>query len=488
MSSVLNDRADRADQEHRQAIYYAALRKDLVTFVQRTFRELNPSTPFVMEPFIEVLCSYLTACARGDITRLVINLPPRSLKSMIISVAFVAWCLGNDATRRLICASYGQDLADEFAAQTRKIMQSKFYQQAFRTRLAKGLQAVDDFQTTAGGGRLATSVNGPLTGRGGDFIIIDDPIKASDALSDARRAEPNEWLSSTVLSRLNNKSTGCIIVVMQRVHEADMTGHVLEHGGWTHLSFPAIAETDERIVYNTPLGRRIYERKEGEPLHPQREPLSVLQELKQGLGDYYFSAQYQQRPMPMGGGMIKAEWIEYYDQLPPTHKITHKIQSWDTAQKTAQINDYSACTTWVRDFDGNFYLLHAFRARLDFPSLKREALRLAAEFRPKHLVIEDKSSGSSLIQELGVRHAFIVKPYVPPAGQDKIMRMHVEAKHFEGRKVKLPRHAPWLDEYLHELLGFPAARHDDWVDSTSQALAHMGAAGAALDVWIKLAQ
>jgi hypothetical protein len=254
--------------------YQSLLRHDFMGFVERSFYELNPETSFISGPHIEAIAAKLEACRLGKIKRLIINLPPRNLKSHCTSIAFAAWFLGHDPSRHVICASYGQDLADKLARDCRTVMNSSWYKRLFRTRLSDR-QAVHDFMTTAQGTRLATSVGGVLTGRGADLILIDDPQKPDEALSETRRNAVNEWYDNTLMSRLNSKADGCIVIIMQRLHQDDLVGHVLEQGNWDVLSLPAIAEVDETHVIETPYGRRLFVRKEGEALHPERESLAV---------------------------------------------------------------------------------------------------------------------------------------------------------------------------------------------------------------------
>src|SRR5271154_1658583 len=292
--------------------YQTFARNDLYTFIHRAFLELNPRSPFLHNWHNELIASKLEACRRGDITRLVINVPPRSLKSHAAAVAFPAFILGHNPSAQIICVSYGQDLANKHSLDCRTLMMSEWYRSLFPTRLAPQKQSVQEFLTTRNGFRLATSVGGVLTGRGADFIIIDDPLKPDEALSDSQRKAVNEWFDHTLYSRLNNKQTGCIIIIMQRLHEDDLVGHVLEHEQWEHVRLPAIAEEDETHVVAGRYRTRIVQRKTGEALHPEREPLKLLEHLRRTIGEYNFAGQYQQLPSPRGGGLVKAEWFRYY--------------------------------------------------------------------------------------------------------------------------------------------------------------------------------
>lgn len=450
--------------------YEVVLRRDLATFIHSSFLELNPETDFIHSPHIEVLATKLEQCRHGELRRLIINLPPRSLKSHTASVAFVAWLFGHNPAAQVICASYGQELADKHARDCRTVMMSPFYQQSFPGTLLSNKQAVNEFHTTRHGCRLSTSVGGVLTGRGADMIIIDDPLKPDEAMSESRRKAVNDWFDNSLLSRLNDKNKGVIIIVMQRLHMDDLVGHVLEQGGWEVLSFPAIAEEDESFEIVSVFGQRTYRRRRGELLQPEREPQEVLDRARRELGEYNFSAQYQQQPIPVKGAIVKNKWLQFYTELP--EEFSRVIQSWDTANKSGELNDYSVCTTWgVRD--KKFYLLDVYRARLDFPDLKRKVRELDTTYDQRSILIEDKASGTRLIQELKRDGMLNIKPYTPSPGNDKVMRLHGQTIAFENGRVLLPKNAPWLADYLKELAAFPGGKHDDQVDSTTQALEYL---------------
>jgi predicted phage terminase large subunit-like protein len=463
--------------------YQLILCRDFTSFIERSFYELNPQTRLLLGPHIEVMATKLEACRQGRIHRLIINLPPRHLKSHCASVAFVAWYLGHHPAGHVICASYGQDLADKLARDCRNIMMSAWYKQLFPARLSDRL-AVHDFMTMDQGTRMSTSVGGVLTGRGADLIIIDDPLKPDEALSESRRKAVNDWYDNTLLSRLNDKAKGCIIIIMQRLHQEDLVGHVLEQEDWDVLSFPAIAEQDEVFAIEGPLGTRLFQRNEGDVLHPERETRQTLASIRERMGEYNFSSQYQQNPIPLGGAMVKTDWLRYYEasELPESFDII--VQSWDTANKSTELSDYSVCTTWGRA-NGKVYLINVYRRRLNYPDLKRRAKELAHLHNAHRILIEDKASGTQLIQELQTEHLFGVTPYEPPTGTDKIMRLHAQTAWFENGLVFLPRNAPWLADYVTELTGFPGTKYDDQVDSTTQALSYLKVASA-LEIWVRL--
>ena len=465
----------------------AALRTDLLSFIEGSFYELLPEANFSNPMHLAVIASRLEACLADGVKRLIISLPPRSLKSIAVSVAFVAWLLGRDPTKHVICASYGQDLADKHALDTRTIMTSSFYRGIFPgAQISPQKMAVSDFHTTQRGFRMATSVGGVVTGRGADIIIIDDPLKPDDALSETRRTAVNDWFDNTLLSRLNSKEEGIIIIVMQRLHQDDLVGHVLQQEGWEVLSFPAIAVEDESYEIVNACGRFVFERKIGEVLDPSRESLETLLKIKQTIGSYNFDSQYQQNPSPVGGAMVKREWLQHYDTAGVLPAFSLKLQSWDTANKSGQLNDYSVCTTWGY-YDVVYYLLDVVRERLDYPNLKRRVRELAAKHSPHKILIEDHGSGTQLIQDLKYEGVYGVVPYVAPAQGDKAIRLFAQTDKFESGKVLLPNYAPWLDEYIRELTTFPGAKYDDQVDSTTQALDYLTIAGRKSEIWKKFA-
>jgi predicted phage terminase large subunit-like protein len=443
------------------------LRQDLTTFAARCFGELNPHTPLAMNWHLEVIAGKLTEVRQGTTKRLIINLPPRHLKSSMASVALPAWCLGLDPAAQILCVSYAQELADKLARDCRAIMMSPWYRRLFPTRLAPHRHAVQEFITTRQGYRLATSTGGVLTGRGADIIIIDDPLKPEEALSDAQRRAANEWYDHTLYSRLNDKRHGAIVIVMQRLHEDDLVGHVLAQEEWEIIRFPAIAEADEVHRIDTLFGPRCFTRRRGEALHPNREPIETLDRIRRTVGEYNFAGQYQQSPAPLGGGLVKTEWFKRYRQSEVPEQFDRIVQSWDTANKATELSDFSVCTTWgVKG--KQLFLLAVFRRRLEYPALKRAVREQQSLFNATVVLIEDKVSGTQLIQELIVDGCYGVTRYQPSG--DKIMRLHAQTAIIENGFVLIPETAPWLAEYLHELTVFPKGKHDDQADSTAQFL------------------
>lgn len=467
--------------------YLELLRTDFLSYLHWAFFELNPAEKLLLAPYIELMASKLEACRLGKIKRLIINLPPRYLKSHCASVAFTTWLLGHAPGIKIICASYGQELANKLAFDSRKLMMSPMYQSIFGTRLASEKRAIDSFRTTANGERMATSVGGVLTGMGADFLIIDDPLKPEEALSEVLRNKCNDWYKNTLSSRLNQKTDGCIILIMQRLHQNDLAGFLIEQGGWEVISFPAIAETDEEhVIEDLNCGNRVFIRKAGDALHPERETKEMLEKTRELIGSYNFYSQYQQNPIPKDGLMIKDEWLQFYDELPEQNQFSEVIQSWDTAVKSDSMHDFSVCTTWGITRKREFYLINVYRKKLPYPELKRSVIELCSEHKPRHIVIEDKSSGSQLIQDLVKELGSKVKPFLPLAGTSKLERLNSITDLFEEGKVFLPKKATWLHDYRSELTSFPGCKHDDQVDSTTQALTYLKNSPSSLATWEKL--
>jgi predicted phage terminase large subunit-like protein len=449
------------------------LRLDFASFAACCFAELNPQAALSAAWHLDVVAAKLAAVRRGHIRRLVLNLPPRHLKSLLASVAFPAWCLGHRPSAQILCVSYVQELADKLSRDCRRIMSSEWYRRLFPTRLSPQRQAVPEFDTTAQGCRLATSVGGVLTGRGADIIVIDDPLKPEEALSQTQRQAANEWFDHTLYSRLNDKAKGAIVLIMQRLHEEDLVGHVLAQEDWEVVRFAALAEDDEKVECDTFLGPLRVHRRRGEALDPEREPAALLDRIRRTIGEYNFAGQYQQMPAPLGGGLVKAQWFRRYraDELPPFERI---VQSWDTASKASELADFSVCTSWGIA-QGHLYLIDVLRARLEYPELKRAVREQFERFGPHVVLIEDKASGTQLIQELAAEGLYAVTRYKPQ--NDKVMRLHAQTAMIENGFVHLPEAAPWLAPYLHELTVFPHGRHDDQVDSTAQLLDWFKASG-----------
>ena len=326
----------------------ALLRSDLRFFVRKSFQTILPGTPYLPNWHIDAIVHQLMRVQAGDISRLLINQPPRSLKSITVSVAYVAWLLGHDPSRRVIVVSYANELAAELHRQFRMIIDAPWYRALFPA-MRPARDSGSEFVTTAGGGRYATSVGGTLTGRGADLIIIDDPLKAEEAMSEVARKRAIDWYArhtgvtpqrQGAWSRLWWSCSACMKAILPatcliRVAGSTSTCRPLP---WTTAS--------------SHLGSgKVMTRRAGDVLHPERESKEALDRTKSEIGSLMFSAQYQQRPIPLEGNLIRRDWFRFYDVLPdqPHKRI---VQSWDIATMTGDTNDYSVCTTWLMIKDG----------------------------------------------------------------------------------------------------------------------------------------
>jgi len=459
----MREAAKRIDDPRALLDEYA--RRDFMAFLIRAFAFLKGGATLDLNWHLEAIAYQLGRVASGDVQRLLVTIPPRGLKSIMISVAWPAWRLGQDPRLNFVCASYSNELSHKHGYDCRRIMQSDWYRRMFPgTIIARGRSSVHDFETTRGGGRLATSVTGSTTGRGGDTIIIDDPIKPDDTESDLVRNAVNDWFKTTVISRPDNKKTNSIITVMQRLHQYDLAGAHIETSDWEHLNLPAIAMEAATI----PVGKgRLIHRREGDVLHPSREPYDVLMKTKRQSGSRIWNAQYQQNPDPAEGNMVLATWLRTYATLPAGGQI---VLSFDTATKEGLQNDYSVCITALVHKQ-QVYVLDVMRRRMAFPELRRTTISHALHWKANVLLIEDAASGQQLIQMLqDDQPRGVPRPIACRPDGDKKTRLSAVTSMIEAGQLLLPSDAPWLSDFRNELLSFPSSRYYDQVDALSQLL------------------
>ncbi len=441
--------------------FSALMRTSLPWFTRRVFRHLNPETEYLHNWHIDLIGEYLEAVINGEIRRLNINMPPRYMKSIICNVALSAWVMGHRPSIQVLAASYADELALKFNTETRDVIQSEWFRRAFPTlQMATDQNEKGYFRTTLNGHRKATSVGTSRIGFGGNLLIVDDPLNPKKAMSQVERDSANNWFNQSFYTRMNNKKKDAIIVVMQRLHENDLSGQLIKDGGWENLNIQAIADTHQIISY----GKVTVERQAGDILHPDREGTVELEEAKVRLGTQGFSAQYQQKPTPADGEIFSLAWFRRYRETPEFIRV---VQSWDTAYKPDQINDPSVCTTWGEAING-YYLLDVWRSRVAYPELKRRFMALAAKWLPSAILVEDKASGQSIIQEFKNDTTLPVIA-IEPEG-DKLTRASVCSPKVEAGRLWLPDRAPWLHDFEQEMIQFPNGDNDDQVDSVSQFL------------------
>jgi predicted phage terminase large subunit-like protein len=439
------------------------IKNDLYSFINKVFDTINPGINYQPNWHIELISDYLNAVQNGEIKRLIINLPPRSLKSVCISVAWPAWLLAHDPTKRILAASYSQTLSVKHSLDCRFVLSSDWYSQIFpKTILSKNHNQKSKFLTTLNGFRFATSVGGSVTGEGGDYLILDDPHNPSHINSPKLRIKVIEWFDQTFLTRLNDKSKGAVIIVMQRLHAEDLTAHLLANSNsWEHLKIPS--EFQESVSYHI-LDKR-YNFKSGETLHQMRDSSATLQQLQIEIGSNNYQAQYLQQPIANSISLLQSQDISFYTTLPL--KFDYFIHSWDTAIQVSEDADYSVgiCFGVI---DKIYYLITMDRARYAYPHLKIQVEKLANSYNPKHILIEDKASGQQLIQDLRFEnHSNIIgiKPKL-----DKITRFAAIISLFQSGRLLLPQNSPFKNSVIEEITTFPHSKNDDIVDAISQFL------------------
>ncbi|MDX2073467.1 MAG: phage terminase large subunit [Alphaproteobacteria bacterium] len=450
-------------------------RKHFRHFIGRTLLTADPDAHFQKNWHIDLIAEHLEAARLGKLTRLIINMPPRALKSQCVSIAWPAWILGHDPSARIMAASYSAQLAIRHSLDCRQVVTSAWYQRLFPdTRIARDQNEKHKFMTTRRGFRFATSVGGTATGEGGNFLIIDDPMNPSQAMSAAARAQVKRWYDHTFSTRLNDKKRGVIVLVMQRLHMDDLTAHLLEKGGFTLLSLPAIATGTDYFHF----GSVTKNRGEKEALHPAREDTALIERAKIELGAQAFSAQYQQQPLPEEGGMLKRPWLRRHNIPSPLEgegrvgggeERHHEriVQSWDTAIKAENHHDASVCLTFVES--GNVaHLIDARVERLEYPELKRRVRELAEKFKPHAILVEDKASGQQLLQDL--KRETSLPLVAVQSSANKVTRFAAVSAMIEAGRLSLPHNAPWLAAFEQEILEFPHGKHDDQVDALTQYL------------------
>jgi len=471
-----------------------AMRNDFAPFLRMAFATVDPGAVYKHNWHIDLLSEYLTACYKRQLTKLIINIPPRFLKSLTTTVAFPAWVLGLNPKEQILTGSYSGSLSTKHSVDCRAIIRRPWYQHCFpELKIVDDQDTKTEFVTTERGYRVATSVKGTATGKGGNILILDDPIDPFKVHSKIEREATNDWLDSVWSSRKNDPNTSVEILIMQRVHQDDPTGHFLENSsGWEHLVIPQVAPHKTVIDF----GKVHVVREEGELIHPARFDQAKVDEAKRRLGTYGFAGQHQQVPAPLEGGIINPLWFKRY-KTPPAleEKIegTDKLQpagmlrlSLDTAFKPDQLNDPSVIEVWFES-KAKHYLLDVWRDKVGYPMLKKVVKDISQKWA-KHInevLIEDKASGQSLIQDLREDPTY---PWpiiaMNPGQQSKVVRMDTEAPQIEAGNVYLPEVAGWLFDFETEVANFPVGTHDDQVDAMSQYLKRIREAhGLALVRW-----
>lgn len=427
-------------------------REGLISFIEYTKKDYEAARHH------RYIAGFLERVEKGEIKRLIINMPPRHGKSEMVTRRFPAWYLGRNPGKFVISASYNADFATDFGREVRQIVSSQEYQMLFPgTELRSDSRAADRWNTGAGGAYFAAGVGSGITGRGMHLGIIDDPIKdIEEANSVGHLAKVSRWYRTAFKTRMMPEAA--LIICMTRWSKGDLAGYVREMEGeqWEMVNLPALAEEDD------PLGRVV-----GEPLWPEWYGMEALQDLYGSCEPREWSALYQGQPVTEGGNIFKSWWWGRYREMPDYETV---VQSWDTAYEVSEGHSYSVCTTWGVAADG-YYLLHMFRDRLETSELGKKVEELAVKFRPSVIVVEKRASGISIIQDLQRTTRFVIEPI--NVVRDKSARAKGVTALCASGRVFIPELAPWADSWSAEMEEFPAGRYDDIVDSTVHALTYM---------------
>jgi predicted phage terminase large subunit-like protein len=467
----------------------------LYEFVKQVWHVVEPGVPFVPSWHIEAICEHLEAISYGDIKRLLINIPPRHSKSTIVSVIWPMWEWIADPRQKFLCASYSGTLSTRDNLKARRLIQSPWYQKRWGHlfAFAGDQNAKQRFENDKTGYRIATSVGGTATGEGGSRLILDDPHGAQDAQSDAIRETALSWFDAVWSTRLNNPKTDAMVVVMQRLHEKDISGHILEDiGGWEHICIPAEWDGEHRT---TSLGYYDPRKVKGELICPERFGQKEITNLKQLLGEYGASGQLQQNPVPSGGGILKTDCFKMWPAVRPLPQFEFIIQSYDTAFTEKTSGDPTGFECWgVFTFEKKrqVMLLDAWDEHLGYPELRARVVKeWTAEYggnpkgqyagyptrprRPDRILVEAKASGQSLLQDL--RLAKVPAIGYNPGNADKVARAHQAAPTLELGILWIPeskknpgQFIDWAKPVIKQLAKFPVGAHDEYVDTFSQVI------------------
>lgn len=453
---------------------------------------VEPRRPLKWSWYLDAICDHLQAISEGKIRNLVINIPPRFLKSTIVSVMWPAWEWLHNPSIRYLTSSYAMKLAIRDAVRSRRIMRSARYQRMLIQR--EGEHAGEPLFVFTGdqneksryendktGFRVCTAPGAGTTGEGGDRVVVDDPHNLMEVESDAVRKGVIEWWDEAMSTRINDPKTGAKVIVMQRLHEDDLTGHVLEQGGYEHLCLPTLFESDHPCRRMTCIGFEDPRTEDGEMLSPDHFGEPEIEEARVRLGTFGFCGQHQQRPTPASGGMFKKEWFRFYTSLPP--QFDEEIQSWDLSfkgkddkrTKSAEIArvkdpDFVVGDDW--GFVGaNAYLIDETRGQWEFKKAIEMAIRFTEQWpKAAKKLVEDKANGPAMMSLLNDNIPGLI-PF-DPGGVSKIQRARTISPFVEAGNVWLPHPsiAPWINDWLDEVCAFPFGRKDDRVDTMTQVL------------------
>jgi predicted phage terminase large subunit-like protein len=439
----------------------ALMRTRFDYFVEGSFRSLYPGVEFCRETYLEPLCFALQTVLNEDSSRLLVNTPPRHLKSFTASICLPAFALGHNPRLKFNVVSYSHELGREHTSTFNRLIALPWFRRLFPALHINS--RLDQAVTSLGGVRKAVAIGGALTGFGQSVLILDDLIKAQDVSSVLAREEVLRFYQGSALTRFDDPRRTKIIAIQQRLHVEDFTSHLVENARFKHLDLPSIMRRD--------LVLPIYDNYEfgwaaGNLLSPTRFPQEELDRLRMEMGTHAFSAQFLNDPQPDGSMIVDLRRLHLIDQPFDRNRLQLVALSIDTAVKDTDQCDYSVIATW--GFDGaQWCLMDVLRERLEFPELIGATRAMIAKWNAKRILIEDSHTGAALWQS--VKRTVDKGSMITPHGS-KIERMSVCTERLYSGRYVIPKSEPWFDTVMSELRAFPHGRHDDFVDTLSQFL------------------
>lgn len=444
---------------------FAAEKLTFREFIPQAWPIIEPAAKFVSNWHIDCIAEHLEALDAGQIRRLLINMPPRYGKSSLVSVLWPVWSWTDRPWLRWVFCSYSGSLAVKHNRDRRLVIESDWYRERWGNvfSMAEDQNQKNEFQNSLRGAMVATSVGGTITGKGCSRMVIDDLINPMEAESKAVRERSVEFYKTSLTTRLDNEKEGAVVIVEQRTHRNDLSGNVLLEKEWVHLSLPALNEKHRTVVF--PMSRTAKVRATGDLLWEEKHGAEDLNRQKIRMGSRAFNAQFQQSPVSDEGSLFKRSWWSYYRELP---KVRRRGWFWDTAVKTREQNDFTVGLLLAECADG-FYLERLVKEKMEYPDLRR-TVQQEQEARPANvIVVEDKSSGQQVIQELR-RYTRLPIVAFDPGEKDKVLRANLVSPTVEAGKVFLPEGQPWVADFIETLAGFPDVEHDDEVDAFTSGL------------------
>jgi predicted phage terminase large subunit-like protein len=440
----------------------ALLRRDFLSFGRKALRELE-SLKLGDEPYLSYLASELDQFAEGKTRRLIVNLPPGHLKTSLGSVCLAARMLAQNPALKIILVTHAEHLSKSIARNILAILRASWFKELFATRIKRGHAEVTDFGTTSGGGVFVTSFHGRFTGRRADVIIVDDPHDITDNVAQIENTV--ESFSTVLLSRLNDRKAGRVLVIAHRVHERDLSAYLLQRKNWKHVLLPLVATKTQS--YETTSGNWV--RHKGELLRPNEFGPEELDDLRANSFQPDFEMLYQQDCDLQALPTITAEHFPTIRELmPPTAPVVLSVDAGMTKRDTSA---FSVIAVWRLSLD-RYYLIDLFREQCDYSNLRREVRRLYKKYRPVAILIERAANGHALISDLSRKFPRLAEFVIPidPDGRSKSARLRVHAKTIIAKRIHLPADAPWRDDFVAEFVEFPRGKFTDQVDATTQLL------------------